>query len=189
MTQIQEDDLSMEQSPENSSDLDISIDKLCNLFGNPSQWLISPRQTPLPGSDRPHVFHIFQSTELASIKTALEVAKIGSVAIIGITPIAVSVGLELKRLQFKVSLIASGFETALVNEKIRSADVAAFFQHQGIILHPHPAKSLRGSQVHCQSGYCGFVCEGRFIKESDEVGCIITERGNVYADAAIIVET
>ncbi len=178
----------MEQSPENSSDLDIAIDKICNLFGNPPQWMIGPRQTPLPGSDRPHVFHIFQSTELASITTALEVAKIGSVAIIGITPIAVSVGLALKRLQFKVSLIASGLESSFVMEQLQTNAVASFFEYHGIIVHPYPAKSIRGSQVHCQSGYCGFVCEGRFIKESDEVGCIITGRGNVYADAAIIVE-
>jgi hypothetical protein len=178
----------MEQSPENSSDLDIALGKICNLFGNPSHWSTGQRKTSLPGSGRPHVFHIFQSTELANITTALEVAKIRSVVIIGINPIAFSIGFALKQLQFKVSLVASGQETPNVIERLHTSEVASFLECHGIIVHPCPAKSLRGSQVHCQSGYCGFVCEGRFIKESDEVGCIVTERGNVYADAVIIVE-
>ena len=169
--------------------MDIAVNEICNLFGNPSQWSTGQRKMPLPGSDRPHVFHLSHCSELSSITTALEAAKIHSVAIIGINPIAFLVGLALKKFQFKISLVASGLESSFVIAHLQTDAVTSFFERHGIILHPHAAKSLRGSQVHCQSGYCGFVCEGRFIKESDEVGCIITERGNVYADAAIIVET
>ena len=66
------------------------------------------------------------------------------------------------------------------------SEVAAFFERHGIAFRPHAAKALRGSQVHCQSGYCPYVCEGRFIEESAEVGRIVTDAGNVFADIVIL---
>ena len=161
--------------------------EFCNLFNNPPQWSNGRCKTPLPGSDRHHVYHLCECTDPDNIAATLEAAKIHSIALIGISPAAWSVGLALKHRQFKVTLIASGSETAYVKNRLQAGDVGAFFQHHGIILHPNAAKSLQGSQIHCQSGYCGFVCEGRFIKESEEVGCVITESGNVYADAVMII--
>jgi len=169
--------------------MDIAVNEIINQFGNPSQWSTGLSQKPLPGSDRPHVFHLAGMQGLNTIWGTLESARISNVAIIGITPTTLSAGLALKQRNFKVMLLASGLETALVQIALQTDNVSRSLKRHGLIYHPHPATSLRGSQVHCQSGYCGFICEGRFIKESEEVGCVVTEGGNVYVDAVIIAET
>ena len=166
-----------------------AIKELLELFGKPTQWSTGLSQKPLPGSDRPHVFYLDSMQGLEAILIALESAQICNVAIIGINPTTLSAGLVLKQRNFKVMLLASGLETALVQTALQTDAVLRSLERHGLIYHPSPARSLQGSQVHCQSGYCGFVCEGRFIKESEEVGCVVTEGGNVYVDAVIIAET
>lgn len=173
---------------ENMLNLNQMIDEFCDAFENPAQWTIGS-QSPLPGSDRPNVFQLDSLTGLNEIASLLEKAQIRNIVLIGITPVACSAGLTLQQRNFKVALIASGLETALVQTNLKKNAAASFFSRYGITCHPLTAISLKGSQVHCQSGYCGFVCEGRFIKESDAVGCVVTRGGNIYADAVIIVES
>ena len=166
------------------------ISEFCDAFENPSKWTLgSGDKNPLPGSDRPNVFHLDDPSGLDEISSLLEHAHIRSIAVIGITPFAFSAGLTLQQRSFKVTLVASGSETALVQTNLQKNTVVSFFNRCGISCHPHTALSLKGSQVHCQSGYCGFICEGRFIKESEAVGWVVTNGGNIYADAVIIIES
>ncbi len=169
--------------------MDIAFKELLNLFGNPSQWSTGLSQKPLPGSNRPHVFYLDGVQGLKAILVMLESARIRNVAIIGINPTALSAGLALKQRDFKVTLLSSGLETTFVQTALQTDNVIRSLKRHGILYYPYFATSLRGSQVHCQSGYCGFICEGRFIKESEEVGCVVTVNGNVYVDAVIIAET
>ncbi len=162
---------------------------ICDAFGNPAQWSTQPNKDSFPGANRPHVFQLAKGSGIEEIVTLLENARIRTIAVIGINPTAISAGLILKQRNFKVTLIASGAETASVQAAMQNSTVTSFFERYGITFQPRTAKSLKGSQVHCQSGYCGFVCEGRFIKESEEVGCVVTDGGPIYADAVIIVES
>jgi hypothetical protein len=179
----------MSKKIENIVDIDTAVTEFCSLLGNPPQWLSGSRKDTLPGTERSNVFQLSEHTGVANIIELLESAQIRSVAIIGINPAAFSAGLTLNRRQFNVSLIASGLEVASVRDGLYQSAVSSFFERNGITLHPYPAKSLKGSQIHCQSGYCGFVCEGRFIEEGDAIGCVMTENGNVYVGAAVIANT
>jgi len=167
--------------------LEQSLVEICDAFGNPAQWSTQSNKDSLPGANRPHVFQLANCAGIEGIATLLENAKIRNIAVIGINPIAISAGLILEQRNFKVSLIASGAETTSVQAAMQNDTVASLFKRYGITFYPRTAKSLKGSQVHCQSGYCGFVCEGRFIKESEEVGCVVTDGGPIFADAVIIV--
>ena len=172
---------------ENMLNLNQMIDEFCDAFENPAQWTVgSYNNAHLQGSDRPNVFHLDSLSGLDEIASQLEKAQIRNIVLIGITPVAFSAGMTLQQRNFNVALIASGLETASVQTSLQKNTVASFFDRSGITFHPRIATLLKGSQVHCQSGYCGFVCEGRFITESAAVGCIVTAGGNIYADAVII---
>ena len=166
--------------------MDAVVNDLIDLFGAPTQWSSGLPEKSLPGKDRPHVFCLNGMSEFAATLFALDSAQIRNVALIGINPTSLSVALSLQQRSFKVSLLPSGRETALVQAALQTEEALSALKRNGITYHPFPATSLQGSQIHCQSGYCGFICEGRFIKESEEVGCVVTESGNVYVDAVII---
>ncbi len=158
-----------------------------SLFDHPAQWTSARVLEPLPGLDRPQVFSLSDLAELPEILASLAAAQIGSVAVIGINPTAFLTAAALRHQNCKVTLLPSGRESDAIRSVLSKTAIADFFSLRGITFHLHTAKQLRGSQVHCQSGYCGFVCEGRFIEESKEVGCVLTAGGAVYADAVIAV--
>lgn len=159
------------------------------LFGNPAQWTRSSAEERLPGLDRPQVFQVSAPAELTEVLASIEEARIRKVAIVGLNPTAFMAAFELTRQKHEVTLLPSGREVPAVQALLPQPEVAAFFDRHGISFRLDAAKRLRGSQVHCQSGYCGFVCEGRFIEESEEVGCVLTESGPIFADAVIVAES
>lgn len=157
-------------------------------FDNPTQWTDPAPQEPIPGLERPQVVLVSNRVDLAGSLAPIIAAKIRNVAVVGVNPTGFAAAFLLAKHGCKVSLLPSGKETADVRDSLQKTAVGVFFDQQGIRIHSNAAKQLRGSQVHCQSGYCGFVCEGRFIRESEEVGCIVTEGGPIYADSVIIAE-
>lgn len=156
------------------------------LFGNPQLWADFRQPHDLPGSERGNVFQLFPAESLDDVVPGPLVAKTRNVAVIGINPVGIAAAFQLKQRGRSVTLLPSGFESAAVRELQGKPEISAFFEGRGITFRPHAAKSLRGSQVHCQSGYCPYVCEGRFIEESAEVGRIVTDAGNVFADIVIL---
>lgn len=162
------------------------LNDVAALFGHPLQWTSSRVREALPGLERPQVFSLINLAGLPDILSSLAAAKIGKVAVLGINPTAFSAALALRQQNCKVTLLPSGCESDAIQSVLSRPDIAAFFAQHQITLHPHTAKQLRGSQVHCQSGYCGFICEGRFIEESKEVGCVLTTGGTIYIDAVIV---
>ena len=158
------------------------------LFFNPSQWIDPLLRREVPGTERPNVFRITAPATLESVVPPDLMVKNRKVAVIGIHPMGIAAAFHINSQGCRVTLLPSGVETAEVRKRTGDEEVVSFFATQGIILRTQAAKKLRGSQIHCQSGYCGFVCEGRFIEESEEVGCIITEGDTVYADLVILVD-
>ena len=138
--------------------------------------------------ERPNAFRVTPPATLERVVPAELMVKNRNVAVIGIHPLGIAAAFYMKFQGCRVTLLPSGAETVEVRKRIGAPEVSEFFSTQGITLRPQAAKKLRGSQVHCQSGYCGFVCEGRFIEESAEVGCVMTEGDTVYADLVILVD-
>ncbi len=156
------------------------------LFGNPQPWADCLQLHDLPGMERKNVFQLSPAEALDAVVPGPLVGKTRNVAVIGINPTGIAAAFRLKQLGRSVTLLPAGVESAAVRAMQGKNEVTVFFERHGIAFQPHAAKSLRGSQVHCQSGYCPYVCEGRFIEESAEVGRIVTDAGNVYADIVIL---
>ena len=106
--------------------------------------------------------------------------------IVGINPTGIALAFQLQHIGHGVTLLPSGCESSTVRDRLGNPEVPAFFERQGIVFKPHVVKALRGEQIHCQSGYCAFVCEGRFIEEGNIVECIVTDAGNVFVDLVIL---
>ena len=158
------------------------------LFSNPSQWIDPLLRREIPGMERPNVFRITAPATLESVVPSDLMVKNRKVAVIGIHPKAIAAAFHIMCQGCRVTLLPSGVETDEVRKRTGDQEVVSFFAMKGITLRAQAAKKLRGSQIHCQSGYCGFVCEGRFIEESAEVGCVMTEGDTVYADLVILVD-
>ena len=158
------------------------------LFSKPLQWIDPLLSRKVTGMERPNAFRITPPAALEDVVPAELMVKNCNVAVIGIHPMGIAAAFHLKHQGCRVTLLPSGVETAEVRKRAGDQQVASFFATQGITLRTQAAKKLGGSQIHCQSGYCGFVCEGRFIKESAEVGCVMTDGDTVYADLVILVD-
>ena len=158
------------------------------LFGKPLQWIDPSLCKALSGMERPNAFRVTPPATLEEVVPAELMEKTRNAAVIGIHPLGIATAFQIKEKGCCVTLLPSGCETGAVKNFLGTPEISAFFAKHGIALRPQAAKQLRGSQVHCQSGYCGFVCEGRFIEESAEVGRVITEGETVYAEIVVLVD-
>lgn len=162
-----------------------AIEEAIRLFGGPDCWTAAVA-TDLPGAERPQVFVAAAAATGAELAAMAHERRICNIAVIGVNPVGLSVAFTLRQQGRRVTLLPDGGETAAVAAVLAQPATAEFFGRHGIVLHPGKATALRGSQVHCQSGYCGFICEGRFIEESEEVGRVLTADGTVYADMVVL---
>ena len=162
------------------------LENLLYLLDHPQKWKASDDSIVLVGMERPQVFFAPNPEALKDVLAALSEIKSKNVAVLGFNPTGFMAAFQLKQSGYRVSLLFSGVESPEVITSAKTTGVADFFAKSGLVFWPHPAKALRGSQIHCQSGYCSFVCEGRFIEESDAVGRVLTDGGNVYADIVLI---
>lgn len=158
------------------------------LFGTPLQWMDSSLHIDISGMERPNTFRVTPPATLEEVVPAELLAKTRNAAVIGIHPLGIATAFHIKEQGCRVTLLPSGCESAAVKKLLGAPEVSAFFATHGVTLRPQAAKQLRGSQVHCQSGYCGFICEGRFLEESAEVGRVMTEGETVYAEIVVLVD-
>ena len=156
------------------------------LFGNPQSWTDSVRQIIIQGMGRENIFHVSQAERLYDLVPDALIRDIRKIGVIGINPTGIDLAFQLQHLGRRVTFLPSGFESSTVQARLGTPEVSAFFERHGIDFRPHAAKALRGEQIHCQSGYCPFVCEGRFIEEGNRVERIVTGAGNVFVDLVIL---
>ena len=156
------------------------------LFRNPQLWTDSARHNIIQGMGRENIFHVSQAVSLYDLVPGALIQTIRKVGVIGINPTGIVLAFQLQHLGRKVVFLPSGFESSTVQARLGTPEVSAFFERHGIDFRPHAAKALRGEQIHCQSGYCPFVCEGRFIEEGNRVERIVTGAGNVFVDLVIL---
>lgn len=166
---------------------DNELERLLQTLGNPIEMINLEFFADLVGSDRPNVFHITDTGDLAPIIERLKAARISTAIVAGIGQSGILACARLKQAGFRVTLIPGGGEPPELLEKLQQEQIRTMFNEQGFELFPHPPTAIRGSEVHCQSGYCGFVCKGRFIEESQEAGCVQTRKGKIYADSVFLV--
>lgn len=169
--------------------MNAQLETLLHLLEHPQKWKVSKEPIVLAGMERPQVFFASNTEELTAVLAELSEIKSKNVAVLGFNPTGFMAAFQLRQSGYKVSLLFSGFESPEIIVPARTQGVADFFAENRLVFWPHAAKALRGSQVHCQSGYCSFICEGRFIEESEAVGRILTDGGNVYADIVLIADS
>ena len=155
------------------------------LFGNPPFWTDGSVQAMIPGMDKENTFYVSSLNEVLS---ETMIFQNHHVAVLGLNPIGIALAYQLQNASHSVTLLPSGFESTEVQNRLLSSEIQEFFKRHEITLIPHSAKALRGEQIHCQSGYCSFVCEGRFIEEGTAVEHIVTESGNVFVDSVVIAD-
>ena len=155
------------------------------LFGNPQFWTDGSVQAVIPGMDKENTLYV---SNLKDVLFETMIFQGHQIAVMGLNPIGIALAYQLQNNGHNVTLLPSGIESPEVRNRLLGPDVQAFFKRNEITLVPHSAKALRGAQIHCQSGYCSFVCEGRFIEEGTAVEHIETEAGNVFVDSVIIAD-
>ena len=156
------------------------------LFGNPHLWTDPLRHNTIPGMERENTFHVSQAERLDDVVPGTLIRALRNTGVVGINPTGIALAFQLQHLGHRLTLLPSGFESAMVRARLGDPEVSAFFERHGIAFMPHVAKALRGEQIHCQSGYCPFICEGRFIEEGDIVESIVTDVGNIFVNLVIL---
>ena len=156
------------------------------LFGNPQLWTDPMRHNTIRGMEKENTFHVSQTEGLDDVVPGTLIREIRNVGVVGINPKGIALAFQLQHLGHSVTLLPSGFESSTVGARLENLEVFAFFERYGIAFRPYVVKALRGEQIHCQSGYCSFVCEGRFIEEGNIVERIVTDAGNFFVDLVIL---
>ena len=156
------------------------------LFGNPHLWTDPLRHNTISGMERENTFHVSQAERLDDVVPGALIREIRNIGVVGINPTGIALAFQLQNLGHRVTLLPSGFESSTVRARLGNLEVSTFFERHDIAFKPHVAKALRGEQIHCQSGYCPFICEGRFIEEGTSVERIVTDEGNFFVDMVIL---
>ena len=158
----------------------------CAIFEHPERWTNPTVKYSVAGAERSNIIRVRCVNKLDEMASDAVIGRIRHVAVVGINPQAIGLALLLRERGRQVVLMPSGHETTVVKAKLRNAAVEAFFRQRGITCRTCPPLAFRGAQIHCQSGYCPYICEGRFIEESEAVGRILTDEGTVYADMVFL---
>lgn len=168
--------------------IDELMDEAIRLFDQPLQWTDSPMEQVILGTDRKNVFRVSETVSLENIVFQLSAQRNNDVAVLGVNPTGFAAALLMQNQGFRVTLMPAGNETDFVKDMFGRSAIRDFFTAHHIEFWPHAAITIKGVQVHCQSGYCSFVCKGRFIQEGEDVERVLTEKGSICVEAVVLAD-
>jgi hypothetical protein len=168
--------------------IDRLMDEAVRLFDQPSRWTDSPIEHVISGTERNNVFYISGIVSLERTVFPLLLQGKKEAAVLGVNPTGLATAFLMQRHGFHVTLIPAGNEADFVKNRFGRSAIRDFFAAHHIEFWPHTAIAIKGEQIHCQSGYCSFVCKGRFIQEGEDAERILTEQGYVLANAVVLAD-